>query len=1086
MADDFTKDYNAQSIQVLEGLEPVRKRPGMYIGSTDAKGYRHLIIEIIDNSLDEAIAGFAKNIWVTLLADGRAMVTDDGRGIPIEINPKYKKSALELAMTKLHAGAKFDGRAYQASGGLHGVGASVVNALSSFMRVEVRRNGKTYFQEYKYGDPVWPVAELDRKNEKAMENRAESLSPVPLPETGTTTIFLPDKKVFPDLTWDYDSIEQLLRDRAYLIAGVKIILADERSKSTKVFYFEGGIRSLVNHLNRNKKTLTSVIHFDRQFEKCLIEAAIQYNDTFTENVYSFVNTINTVDGGTHVTGFRMALTRSINDYASKTGAIKSESESLTGEDTREGLTAVIFVKMSADNIQFESQTKTKLNNQEVMGYSAQMVKESLDNYFEENPSEARAIIEKVMLAARARLAARAAKDAVIRKGALEGMTLPGKLADCQEKDPAESEIYIVEGDSAGGCFSGDTKISLTDGRNLSFKELINEDELGKKNYCYTIKNDGNIGISLIKNPRVTKTNTEIIKIILDNNEEIVCTPNHPFMLRDGSFKKAIELSQNDSLMPLRKKLSKIEGRITIEGYEMVLNPMTHKWQFTHLLADNFNLNNSVYSINDGGHRHHKDFNKLNNNPENIIRVSKEKHLKLHSEIIEKTIGRPDVKQKVAQLHKTHDFREKIKQSMSTPKMRKILSERAKKQWENKEYRDFMTRMFSEFYKKNENYRKQNKQMLQKSQEEYWSKPENKNKQSERVRKFFNEHPECRLLLKEEANIEWSNPELRKWRSQKTKQQWTKEFRAKRKVAYNQTYLNNCLRVLHDIYLETKSINKDEYEKIRETTNNKSLLKYSTVCCRFFEDDEGKLSEAVRNYNHRIKKIIQLEEKIDVYDIEVPKTHNFALASGIFVHNSAKQGRDRKFQAILPLGGKILNTERAQLDKIIAFEELKDLIIALGMGIGETINIEKLRYHRIIIMCDADVDGEHIATLLLTFFFRHLPEIIENGYLYIAMPPLFKIQSGKDIHYVYNEDERDKIVSTYSDKNISIQRYKGLGEMNPQQLWETTMNPESRILKKVNIEDAVKADATFTMLMGEEVPPRKRFIQTRAKTATLDL
>lgn len=652
MPSNPNNDYNAESIQVLEGLEPVRKRPGMFIGSTDAKGFKHLLIEIIDNSLDEAIVGYAKNIWVTLLKDGKAMVTDDGRGIPVEINPKYKKSALELAMTMLHAGAKFDTRAYQASGGLHGVGASVVNALSSWMRVEVRRDGKTYCQEYQKGVPAWNVCEILKKDKEKTEFQARKFSLLPLPATGTTTIFDPDKKFFGNLEWDYDSIEQALRDRAYLIAGTKIIFTDERSDISKIFYFEGGIRSLITHLNRNKKTLTSVMYFTRQFEKRQIEVAIQYNDSFSENIYSFVNTINTVDGGTHVTGFRMSLTRSINDYASKTGAIKSESESLTGEDTREGLTAVIFVKMPADFIQFESQTKTKLNNQEILGYTAQLVKESLDTYFEENPSEARSIIEKVLLAARARLAARAAKDAVIRKGALEGMTLPGKLADCQEKDPAFSELYIVEGDSAGG--------------------------------------------------------------------------------------------------------------------------------------------------------------------------------------------------------------------------------------------------------------------------------------------------------------------------------------------------------------------------------------------------------------------------------------------------SAKQGRDRKFQAILPLGGKILNTERAQLDKIVQFEELKDLIIALGMGIGETMNSEKIRYHRIIIMCDADVDGEHIQTLLLTFFFRHMRPIIENGYLYIAMPPLFRIQSGKEVNYAFDDNEMAKISAKYSGKNITIQRYKGLGEMNPEQLWETTMNPETRMLKQVNIQDAAEADQTFTMLMGEEVPPRKRFIQTHAASATLDI
>lgn len=646
------QDYNASSIQVLEGLEPVRKRPGMYIGSTDAKGFRHMLLEIIDNSLDEAIAGYAKNIWVTILKNGQALVTDDGRGIPVDMNPKYKVSALELAMTKLHAGAKFDDRAYQASGGLHGVGASVVNALSSFTRVEVRRDQKVYYQTYKAGVPQTPVDILTPEKKEDWENRIETLSPHPLPSTGTSTVFEPDKTIFGDLSWDYDNLEQLLRERAYLVAGVRIIFTDLRSNRTKTFYFEGGIRSLIAHLNRDKKTITSVAYFKREFERCQVEVAVQYNDGFTENVCSFVNIINTVDGGTHVTGFRMALTRAINDYATKIGAFKNENEAMTGEDTREGLTAVIFVKMPADSIQFESQTKTKLNNQEVMGYVAQMVKEGLDTYFEENPSEAKAIIGKVLLAVRARLAARAAKDAVIRKGVLEGVTLPGKLADCQEKDPSVSELYLVEGDSAGG--------------------------------------------------------------------------------------------------------------------------------------------------------------------------------------------------------------------------------------------------------------------------------------------------------------------------------------------------------------------------------------------------------------------------------------------------SAKQGRDRRFQAVLPVGGKILNTERAQLDKIVNFEDLKDLIIALGMGIGETTNIEKLRYHRIIIMCDADVDGEHINTLLLTFFYRHLPEIIEKGYLYLAMPPLFKIQCGKDIHYVYTEEERDKIAAQYRGKNFTIQRYKGLGEMNPEQLWETTMNPEKRILKKVKIEDAAKADQTFTMLMGDEVAPRKRFIQSRAKTANLDL
>ena len=631
----IASDYTAKQIQVLEGLEPVKKRPGMFIGSTDALGFHRLLTEVVDNSVDEALVGYAKNIWITLCGDGKASVLDDGRGIPVEVMSQYKKSALEIVMTKLHAGAKFDSRAYKISGGLHGVGVSVVNALSEYIRVEVKRDGKIFSQEYKRGEPSSEVKQIGTSD-----------------QTGTYTIFFPDKRVFGNLSFDYKTVEQTLRERAYLIGGITFHLKDERTNQEKTFYFEGGIRSLTAHLNRNKKTLTSPIYLTGTEDACSVEAAIQYNDGFSENIHSFVNVINTVDGGTHVTGFRTALTRAMNDYVQKIGATRGNDDSLTGEDMREGLTAVIFVKMPQDKILFESQTKAKLNNPEIQGLVATAVKEGLNTYFEENPSDARRIIEKVLLAAKARLAARAAKDAVLRKGALEGMTLPGKLADCQERDPSLSELYIVEGPSAGG--------------------------------------------------------------------------------------------------------------------------------------------------------------------------------------------------------------------------------------------------------------------------------------------------------------------------------------------------------------------------------------------------------------------------------------------------SAKQGRDRKFQAILPLGGKILNTERAQLDKIVQFEELKDLIIALGAGIGETLNPEKIRYHRIIIMSDADVDGGHIATLLLTFFYRHMKEVIEKGYLYIALPPLYKIQIGKERFYAYSDEEKEKILREHGDGKPTVQRFKGLGEMNPEQLWETTMNPVNRTLKQVVVEDAALADQTFTMLMGEEVPPRKRFIQTHAKTAILDI
>jgi DNA gyrase subunit B len=644
---DGGQDYSAAQIQVLEGLEPVRKRPGMYIGSTDVIGLHESLREIIDNSVDEALAGFAKNVWIVLNDDGSATVADDGRGIPVDIVKNYGKSGLEIVMTKLHAGGKFGGSAYKISGGLHGVGASVVNALSEWFFAEVTRDGKIYTQEYSRGKVTTDlkIVKESRLSHDFIHGRG----------SGTLSTFLPDKQIFQETTFDFDTVKKAIRERAYLVPGLYFHLQDHRKEQEKEinFYFEGGITALVGKINENKAQVHEVITVHKTDGDVDVEVALQYNDGYAENVESYVNVINTINGGTHLTGFRMALTRAINDYGKKIGTFKEDEEGITGDDTKEGLTAVVYVKMPQDRIQFEGQTKGKLGNAEIQPIVQSIVRDGLSTYFEENPSDGRKILEKVWLAAKARLAAKAAKEAILRKGALEGSSLPGKLADCQEKDPSISELYLVEGDSAGG--------------------------------------------------------------------------------------------------------------------------------------------------------------------------------------------------------------------------------------------------------------------------------------------------------------------------------------------------------------------------------------------------------------------------------------------------SAKQGRDRKFQAILPLKGKILNTERARLDKVIEHEEVKNIIIALGTGIGETIKFEKLRYHRIIIMTDADVDGEHIETLVLTFFFRHMPDVIKDGYLYIAMPPLFKITVGKDSKYAYTEEERDKVIKEIANgRPVSIQRYKGLGEMNPEQLWETTMNPANRMLKQVTIDDAEEADATFTMLMGDEVPPRKHFIQSNAKHANLDI
>jgi DNA gyrase subunit B len=631
-------DYNAASIQVLEGLEAVRRRPGMYIGSTDERGLHHLVWEVVDNSIDEAMAGHATTILVTIAEDGTVTVQDDGRGVPVGKH-STGKDALEVVHTVLHAGGKFGGGGYKVSGGLHGVGVSVVNALSEWMRVESSRDGSVYSQEYVRGKPSTSVKKIGPSGGRR----------------GTLTQFRADPEMFETTSYSFETISQRLRESAYLTKGVWITLRDERADRERSFYFEGGLVSFVRHLNRNKESLHSrPIYCEKREGGTMVEVALQYNDTYTENVLAFANNINTVDGGTHVTGFRAALTSSLNDWARRAGVLKESDANLSGDDVREGLTAVISVKMT--DPQFEGQTKAKLGNAEVKGQVQTAVTESLAQYLDENPGDGRRIIEKCLTAARARDAARKARDLVLRKGALDGLSLPGKLADCQERDPARSELYIVEGDSAGG--------------------------------------------------------------------------------------------------------------------------------------------------------------------------------------------------------------------------------------------------------------------------------------------------------------------------------------------------------------------------------------------------------------------------------------------------SAKQGRDRRFQAILPLRGKLLNVEKARLDKIVASENVRPLIIALGAGIegiGDSFDIAKLRYHRIIIMTDADVDGAHIRTLLLTFFYRHMPQVIDSGYLYIAQPPLYRVSTGKVTKYAQSEKERDRIIKEFNVKNLSVQRFKGLGEMNADQLWDTTMNPETRTLLRVDGENAALADEMFTMLMGEKVAPRKEFIKTEArKVRNLDV
>ena len=631
--------YNATDIQVLEGMEAVRRRPGMYIGSTDQRGLHHLIIEIVDNAVDEFMAGFCSGVEITINEDGSVRVVDDGRGIPVDKHPTTGLSGVETVMTTLHAGGKFGGKAYAVSGGLHGVGASVVNALSERLLVEVMRGSRVYYQEFSRG-----ISRGDLRYRQAREGERSAAG-------GTAVTFLPDKEIFGEFEYDFNALSQRFKEMAYLNKGLQLRFrshrhADRWPNNEATYYFDGGIGSFVRNLNQTRETLhEKPIYVEKRVEDgSIVEAALQYNDSFNELVYSFANCVNTVDGGTHITGFRAALTRALNDYGRKQSLIKESDPNLAGEETREGLTAVISVKLTEP--QFEGQTKGKLGNPEMRTHVESVVAEAVQFYLEDNPADAKKIIEKCQTAQRAREAARKARDLIIRKNAMDGGGLPGKLADCAEKNPELCELYLVEGDSAGG--------------------------------------------------------------------------------------------------------------------------------------------------------------------------------------------------------------------------------------------------------------------------------------------------------------------------------------------------------------------------------------------------------------------------------------------------TAKGGRDRETQAILPLWGKILNVEKARADKMLSHDGIRSMITAIGAGMDDDIDLDRLRYHRVIIMTDADVDGSHIRTLILTFFFRHMRELVENGHLYIAQPPLYKITAGRDSHYAYSEGEREGVmVQLKGRRGVSVQRYKGLGEMNAEQLWETTMDPERRTLLRVEIDDAAAADETFSMLMGDVVAPRRNFIQTNA-------
>ena len=938
-------EYGADSIQALEGLEAVRKRPAMYIGSTDDRGLHHLVYEVVDNAIDEALAGHCDEIEVTIHEDDSVSVVDDGRGIPVDTHAEYDRPALEVVMTVLHAGGKFDNKSYQVSGGLHGVGVSVVNALSKWLEVTVKRDGAVWHQRFDHGDP-----EFDLERERELR---------PGEETGTELRFWPDDEIFETTDFVFSTLEARLRELAFLNSGVAITLRDERNDRETTFEYEGGIKEFVAYLNETKSPLHGeVIYFDTEESVgegvVDVEVAMQATDELQGSLHAFANNINTREGGTHLTGFKTALTRVVNDYATDHDLLRDLDDTLKGDDIREGLTAVLSVKHP--DPQFEGQTKTKLGNSEVRGIVESAVHEHLGTYFEEHPDTAETIVGKAVEAAKARKAAKKAEELTRRKSALESTALPGKLADCQTRDPGKSELFVVEGDSAGGCFTGDTEIALASGRSITFEELIEEHESGREHYCYTVDDDGKIGLQQVQNPRMTREDAKLLEVTLDSGETIRCTPDHEFMLRGGAYCEAQNLEKGQSLMPLYTKTSDTaEKGITIDGYEMVKQPvMNDFWEFTHLLADRYNLHTGTDSEDDGDHKHHRDFDKRNNRPDNIERLPKEAHLELHREQAAETLHDEEVQEKLRELRRSDEFREMMSERMQEEETVEILREQATEQWEDEEYEEFMREAWWDFYDNNPEYRQRVRDRLAEHAREYWADEEHRAEQSERIEEYYENNPGAVEQRRKEANEQWDDEELRDWRSKKTEEQWTEEFRERRMEAYNQTYYENTIPFMKEVLEEDGDL--QNYKGKRQSAGDPNLLRKDTTVEKFFED-EAELVEAVESHNHTVESVKLLDEREDVYDIEVPGTHNFALDAGVFVHNSAKQGRNPEFQAILPIRGKILNVEKHRLDRILENNEIRNLITALGTGIGDEFDIEEARYENIILM---SVDGRDHA------------------------------------------------------------------------------------------------------------------------------
>jgi len=1355
-------DYRAGQIQVLEGLSAVQKRPAMYVGSTDSRGLHHLVYEVVDNAIDEALAGHCDAIAVTIHEDGSASITDNGRGVPVDEHPDYDRPALEVIMTMLHAGGKFDDKSYQVSGGLHGVGVSVVNALSERLAVEVRRDDAVWRQDYDHGAPE---TELDRINDLSADA-----------DTGTTIRFWPDTEIFETTDFDFGTLSSRLRELAFLNPGVEIMIQDERTGEHESFVYDGGIKEFVEYLNESRNPLHGEVIFVADEEQDIqVEVALQATEGLQASVHAFANNINTREGGSHLTGFKTALTRCVNDYATSKNLLDELDENLTGEDIREGLTAVISIKHP--DPQFEGQTKTKLGNSEVRGIVESTLHRGLTTYFEENPDTAGAIVEKAVQAAKARKAAKKAEELTRRKNALSSTSLPGKLADCQTRDPAESELFIVEGDSAGGCFVGETEIELVSGRSITFEDLVDEHEAGKDHYCYTVQEDGGIGIEAIKHPRRTKRDVELLAITLDNDRTVKCTPDHQFMLQEGSYREATRLEPGQRLQSTHRNQTTTSDPARVDGGSGLTSPSIEALTVTAVesldeRADvydlevpgthNFALGAGVFvhnSAKQARDRHNQavlpirgkilnvekhrldrileneeiramiqalgtgigdEFDLSEARYENIVMMSVdgEEHgfvrdgngrirfIEIGSfvdEVIEAGGDGHDQFEVLCFDRDSHDTQFAPIDQVIRHKLEEPLYEITTAYGRDVK----VTGSHSVFVWRDESVElavgseiepgdsivapRQVPIQGDKDGNEIDLLGELVERSDELDSEVFARGPGIESMYRRKIRAEYAGSEMTAPRVD-IPENVRAELKSRRNEAgLTQAEISREIGVAQPITIShwergmnrpsvdnfvgyCEAVGADSGTVMESVTTADSLLdqrwndQYQAAPTNRVRDyvriseldlddlkfipEDAEVTITPQHYaKHGIDRFLPIDDTLlelgGFYAAEgscsprngvrlamgPQNTDRFERYRDAFEHIFGIRGKQSQYsngvgevklvnrvtaivweeilgfdgseanekqipdlvfnvspelqraflrgyflgdgtasetsitwsttsrdlasglmyllsaQGVFPsrsvtkagsqpdsdLGDHVIRhvsdvhtitvSARSDLERIRdvwsghpgtdsilekvedgwdnrgtrAYEEISDDLVALPVRNVERVEAsDEYVYDFSVerdqnfvagtggICChntDADVDGAHIRTLLLTFLYRHMRPLLDAGYVYAAKPPLYRIRYRGESYEAMTEAERQEIIAEQCNGNPSqVQRFKGLGEMNPQQLWETTMDPANRILKQITVEDAAEADRMFSVLMGDAVEPRKQFIQDHATEA----